>query len=94
MSRSYRKPYCAVTGCDSAKQDKRWAARGVRRTQNQWLRMLEDCDSALAPHRLECAWNNVWSWGRDGKQRLQVPSANEWEEYGGTPPWYRKLRRK
>jgi hypothetical protein len=94
MSRSYRKPYCAVTGCDSAKQDKRRAARGLRRTQDQWLRMLEDCDSALAPHRLECTWNSVWSWGRDGKQQLQVPSPKDREEYGGPPPWYRKLLRK
>ena len=94
MSRSYRKPYCAVTGCGSAKEDKRRAARGVRHTQKQWLRTLEDCDSALAPHRLQCTWNNVWSWGRDGKQRLQIPSPKEWEEYCGPPPWYRKLQRK
>jgi hypothetical protein len=85
MSRSYRKPYCAITGCNSAKADKEWAARGVRRTQNQWLRKLDDHDTALVPHRLECTWNNVWCWGRDGKQRWQSPS---------TDRWYRKLQRK
>jgi hypothetical protein len=57
----------------------------VRRTQEQWLRKLEDYESALAPHRLECTWNNVWSWARDGKQRLQLPSPCA---------WYRELQRK
>ena len=94
MSRSYRKPYCAVTGCSSAKEDKQRGARGVRRAQDQWLRKLEDHDSALAPHRLECTWNNVWCWDRDGKQRLQLPSANDWEVYCGTSRWYEKLQRK
>ena len=94
MSRSYRKPYCAVTGCSSAKEDKQRAARGVRRAQDQWLRKLEDHDSALAPHRLEYTWNNVWCWDRDGRQRLLVPSPNDWAESCGTPLWYQKLQRK
>jgi len=94
MSRSYRKPYCAVTGTNSAKEDKQRAARGVRRKQDQWLRTLDDPDAALAPHRLECGWNDVWSWGRDGKQRLQVPSPKDRAEAGEAPLWYRKLLRK
>lgn len=97
MSRSVRKPYCAVNGCTSAKEDKRRAARGVRRKQEEWLRALEDADdpdAALAPHRLECPGNNVWSWGRDGNQRRLVPSASEWAEACGVPEWFRKLQRK
>ena len=35
MSRSYRKPYAAVTGTKSAHKDKKMAARGVRRRQDQ-----------------------------------------------------------
>jgi hypothetical protein len=94
MSRSVRKPYCAVTGTSSAKEDKRRAARGVRRTQEQWLRMVDDPDDALAPHRLGCPWNNVWCWDRDGKQRLLMPSPSDWAEVCGAPAWYRKLQRK
>jgi hypothetical protein len=90
MSRSYRKPYCAVTGMASAKEDKRRAARGVRRKQEEWLRGLEDHDAALAPHRLECGGNEVWGWARDGKQGLMVPSGDEWAE----AVWFRKLQRK
>jgi hypothetical protein len=68
MSRSYRKPYSAITGVSSAKSDKRLAARGVRRRQNQWLKTLEDFDTALVPHRYECHWNDTWCWKRDGSQ--------------------------
>jgi hypothetical protein len=81
MSRSTRKPYAACTGTRSAKDDKRRANRGVRHKQNQWLRTLEDYDSALAPHRMECSWNNVWSWGRDGHQYLQEPGKWERQQY-------------
>ncbi len=42
MSRSYRKPYTAITGTKSAHADKKVAARGVRRRQNQWLYTLKD----------------------------------------------------
>ena len=49
MSRSYRKPYAAITGTKSAHEDKKAAARGLRRRQNQWLSTLEDIDGALAP---------------------------------------------
>ena len=85
MSRSYRKPYSAITGNISAKEDKQRAARGVRRALNQWLRSEEDYDSALSPHRLECPWNNVWCWDREGKPRYRLPSPDA---------WYRRLQRK
>lgn len=72
MSRSYRRPYSAVTGHSSAKDDKRHANRGVRRGQNQYLRNIIvgnlDWDETLIPHKLECSYNEVYSWGRDGKQ--------------------------
>jgi len=42
VSRSYRKPYTAITGTKSAHADKKVAARGVRRRQNQWLYTLKD----------------------------------------------------
>jgi hypothetical protein len=63
MSRSYRSPFAAVTGARSAADDKRLAARGVRRKQNQWLRKRVDFDDAIVPHRLECPWNEVYCWG-------------------------------
>ena len=77
MSRSYRKPYAAVTGTASAKEDKLRAARGVRRAQKGYLRKIlqgDLLDLFLIPHRLECPWNEVYSWKRDGKQRLQFPT--------------------
>jgi len=84
MSRSYRKPYSPVTGAGSAKEDKRHAARGVRSKQNQWLRNLEEFDDSLVPHWRECANNDVWGWGRDGKQTLQQPSNREHTQYSLT----------
>jgi len=72
MSRSYRKPASAITGTKSAKRDKRIAARGVRRKQNQWLRADRDFEAECVPHRFECAYNDVWSWPRDGRQRFYV----------------------
>ena len=61
MSRSYRRPYAAITGLASAKNDKRIAHRGVRRKQNLALKTSIDCENLLLPHRLECAWNNTYS---------------------------------
>ena len=69
MSRSIRRPYAAVTGTASAKDDKRMAHRGVRRKQNLALRTCADFEEFLAPHRLECTCNNTYCWGRDGAQR-------------------------
>jgi hypothetical protein len=108
VSRSYRKPYCAVTGADSAADDKRVARRGVRRTQNQALREFvahdDDWDEFIMPVRYECPWNNTYSWGRDGKQRLQYEPVLDYnwhwsfmtaeEAYERDWNWYRKLCRK
>lgn len=77
MSRSYRKPYSAVNGVTSAARDKRFASRGVRRKQNQWLRDTAEFDDSLAPHRLECSGNEVYGWGRDGRQRIQLPNSRD-----------------
>ena len=68
MSRSTRRPYAAVNGTASAKDDKRIAHRGVRRKQNFALKNCADFEGILIPHRLECAWNNNYCWGRDGAQ--------------------------
>jgi hypothetical protein len=82
MSRSYRKPYAAVCGCDaSAKKDKQLAHRGVRRVQN-WVakKMLRDPDLEM-PHFRSCPWNDVYDWSRDGGKRLEVPTAREWSDH-------------
>jgi hypothetical protein len=78
MSRSYRRPYAAVTGTISAKDDKTRAARGVRHVQKCYLWKIlhgDLLDQFLIPHRLECSWNEVYSWTRDGKQRLRFPTS-------------------
>ena len=83
MSRSYRRPYAAITGVQSASRDKQQASRSVRRRINQWLHIQyakgEEFD--LVPHRLECQHNDVWCWDRDGKQRLQVSDARDWSRH-------------
>jgi len=92
MSRSYRRPNAAITGLASAKDDKRMAHRGVRRKQNLALKTSIDYENLLLPHRLECAWNSTYSWGRDGSQinysRWRT-SDDEWCQR-----YHRKLLRK
>jgi len=78
MSRSFRRPFAAVTGTASAKSDKRMAHRGVRRKQNLALKTCLDYDGLLIPHRLECTWNDTCVWGRDGAQLYHGP----WYESG------------
>jgi hypothetical protein len=68
MSRSYRRPYAAITGLASAKSDKQLAHRGVRRKQNLALKICTDYENLLLPHPFECHWNNNYCWGRDGGQ--------------------------
>jgi len=82
MSRSYRKPYATWTagGC-SARVDKTIAKRGVRRRQKQALWDATDWDEFLMPHRYECRHNNVYSWRRDGVQRLQKLDHNYFNPY-------------
>jgi hypothetical protein len=72
MSKSYRKPYSPVTGATSAARDKRTASRCYRRLQEHSLRSFQgDWEDYLIPERYEATHNDVWSWGRDGKQSLQ-----------------------
>ena len=69
MSRSYRRPFAAVNGIASAKEDKQLAHRGARRKQDLTIKTCPDYEDLLLPHELECAWNNNYCWGRDGAQR-------------------------
>ena len=71
MGKSYRKPYASVTGNRSAKHDKMVARRCWRRAQEQALRDCTDWEELVVPKRLEASFNEVYSWGRDGKQRFQ-----------------------
>jgi hypothetical protein len=92
MSRSTRRPFAAITGLASAKDDKRLAHRGVRRKQNLALKICADYENLLLPHRLECHWNNTYIWGRDGAQCCCYSlrdSIYEWSR-----KYYRKLLRK
>lgn len=83
MSKSYRRPYCAIAGGPSAKKDKQLAARGVRAAHKKKLKQAIDWDEFLPPHRREASHNNVSSWSRDGKQRYQAhrPTIHSWEDY-------------
>jgi hypothetical protein len=103
MSKSYRKPYAAITGLRSAKHDKLVARRCWRRAQEQALRECTEWEELVIPKRLEASFNDVWSWGRDGKQTLQSPpheslqySDSEfdrwWFDY--RTRWYRKCHSK
>ena len=96
MSRSYRRPFAAVTGVASAKDDKRLANRGVRRKQNLALKTCLKTDvsyeTLLLPHPRECAWNDTWHWGRDGAQSDRSHLRHATDEH--TLNYYRKLLRK
>jgi len=104
MSKSYRQPACSVCGNRSAKQDKRLAARGVRRAQNHALRTFSgDWDDFMMPVRHECHWNETYGWSRDGSQSLQFPPRYPYswvflfgqedadEEYERQIEWYKRL---
>jgi hypothetical protein len=104
MSKSYRKPYSAITGVRSAAHDKMVARRCWRRAQEQAIRDCKDWEELVIPKRLEASFNDVWSWGRDGKQTLQFPPTLEkfwpWsfctaeEDYQHQLLWYARLQRK
>lgn len=83
MSRSYRKPYSAITGTGSAAHDKMVARRCWRHAQNQALSCAfkngEDWDEFLIPNIYEASYNDVWGWGRDGNQTLQEEPV--WEDH-------------
>ena len=92
MSRSYRRPYSAITGLASAKWDKQMAHRGVRRKQNLALKTCLDYENFLPPHRLECHWNDTYNWGRDGAQCYFGWMRSSAEEYFNR--WYQRVLRK
>jgi hypothetical protein len=92
MSRSYRRPYAAITGLASAKNDKQMAHRGVRRKQNLALKVCPDFENFLIPHRLECHWNDTYSWGRDGAQCYLGSMCDSQDDY--SQRYYRKMLRK
>jgi len=92
MSRSYRRPFAAVTGTASAKEDKRMAHRGVRQKQKLALKTCNDYEDLLLPHHLECSWNNTYCWGRDGKQTDRGSLRHELDDR--SQKYYRKLLRK
>ncbi len=83
MSRSYRRPYAACNGVSSSKEDKVLAHRGVRRVHNHLVRlMLRDPGlDILLPHFRSCPWNNTYSWSRDGRHWLHVPTARDWSRH-------------
>ncbi len=107
MSRSYkRRPFMAICG-GSAKHDKVLAHRGERRANARAIHEArkQDFEDFLPPHKLECAWNEVYSWGRDGNQLYQALDTRDWfrylestspDDYFGTwpPEWYKKMMRK
>jgi hypothetical protein len=92
MSRSYRRPYAAITGTASAKDDKRLAHRGVRRKQNLALKICADYENLLLPHPLECHWNDTYNWGRDGAQCYLGWMCDSPHDYNRED--YRKILRK
>jgi len=92
MSRSFRRPYAAITGLASAKSDKQMAHRGVRRKQELALKACPDFEDLLLPHQLECAWNNNYCWGRDGAQCYSGYLRDQEDDYD--QKYYRKLLRK
>lgn len=85
MSRSRKKhPFMAIAG-SGAKQDKRWANRGVRRKFHSLLRQAISLEKGLdlfePPHRYECSWNNTYLWNRDGRQQYEGLGAKDWYTY-------------
>jgi hypothetical protein len=92
MSRSYRRPFAAITGLASAKSDKQLAHRGVRRKQNHALKTCTDFENLLLPHCLECHWNNTYNWGRDGAQSYVSSWYQSGDDYARR--YYLKLLRK
>lgn len=92
MSLSYKhSPCAAITGCESAKDDKRHAHRGERRAQSLALRneiIAGDFENFLLPHKYECSNNDNWGWDRDGSQHYYSPA-----KYG-QEDWFAAMIRK
>ena len=67
MSRFRKKhPFCGITTATTEKEDKRRAHRTLRRVFRDLD--LSDPDSLVVPLLREVS--NVWSFGKDGKQRF------------------------
>lgn len=104
MSRSFkRRPFMSCCGDNSAKRDKQLAHRGERRAHSRAIHLEMkvggDFENFVPPHRLECSWNNTYSWNRDGSQMYMVPSPRDWEDYlkgedTWPPQWYQHMMRK
>jgi hypothetical protein len=109
MSRSYKKqPFMAITGRGSAKQDKILAHRGERQANKHAINLAmknDDFENFLPLDRLECPWNEVYCWSRDGNQMYQELDHRDWQNYlestsedsyfGQWPPrWYVEMKRK
>jgi hypothetical protein len=85
MGKSYRKPYATVTGARSAAHDKMVARRCYRRIQEHVIRTFDgDWEDFVIPVRYEASFNNVCSWGRDGKQRLRFLDHNDFNPFWAT----------
>ena len=92
MSRSYRNPCAAVTSAYSAHDNKKTAARGLRRRLKQWLKILQNPEAELIPHRFECPHNNAYAWDRDRRYRVYPHIPNP--DHGSAYRRWIKLRRK
>jgi hypothetical protein len=67
MSRSTKKnPFTGITTALSEKQDKREANRKERRINREILDQTKDETKLKATREV----SNVWSFGKDGKQRI------------------------
>jgi hypothetical protein len=70
MARSYRhNPIIGMTTARSEKEDKRYANRTLRAACREALVNCEDYDALVMPLMREVA--NVWSFAKDGKQRMR-----------------------
>lgn len=93
MSNSFKKrPFIAICGSGSAKQDKLIAHRAERRAVTGVLHQavkFAEFDEVIVPLRRECAHNDVWGWSRDGNQRYCGLDARNWEKYvaATSQPW-------
>ena len=82
MARSYRHtPIIGITCAESEKKDKRIANRTLRAACRTALASCQDYDALVMPILREVS--NVWSFDKDGKQRLRP----------GTPHFAKYMRK-
>ena len=99
MSHSYRRPYAAIVGLCYTAYDKRIARQGVRRIQNQALKMAlkyGEAENFIVPHKYECPWNETYCWTSDGGKHYYGDYKNKPLTVWGYNPheYYLKLCRK